>query len=75
MPKRSNSTRRTGEVMNLTVEIHMSATSIVGSLPPCGGELERGANPGFGARGLPLSLTLPHKGGGNAIAYAGRGVR
>ena len=43
----------------------------VGSLPPCGGELERGVSPGFGARGLPPSLTLPHKGGGNESASAG----
>jgi hypothetical protein len=42
----------------------------VGSLPPCGGELERGISPGLGARGLPLSLTLPHKGGGNARLLA-----
>ena len=37
----------------------------VGSLPPCGGELERGASHDHRPCGLPLSLTLPRKGGGN----------
>ncbi|QOZ28962.1 hypothetical protein XH93_39470 [Bradyrhizobium sp. CCBAU 51753] len=36
-----------------------------GSLPPCGGELERGVSHKHRPRGLPLSLTLPRKGGGN----------
>ncbi|WP_298273745.1 OB-fold nucleic acid binding domain-containing protein, partial [uncultured Bradyrhizobium sp.] len=37
----------------------------VGSLPPCGGELERGVSHDHRPCGLPLSLTLPRKGGGN----------
>ncbi|MTV14420.1 MULTISPECIES: error-prone DNA polymerase [Bradyrhizobium] len=36
-----------------------------GSLPPCGGELERGVSHDHRPCGLPLSLTLPRKGGGN----------
>ncbi|WP_027533920.1 error-prone DNA polymerase [Bradyrhizobium sp. WSM3983] len=35
----------------------------VGSLPPCGGGLGRGVSRTSGGRGLPLSPTLPHKGG------------
>lgn len=35
----------------------------VGSLPPCGGGLGRGVSRTGGGRGLPLSPTLPHKGG------------
>jgi len=60
--------RRTGEGM--TLEIEMLAAKTAGSLPPCGGEVERGVSPGFGMRGLPPSLTLPHKGGGNAASFA-----
>ena len=37
---------------------------LVRSLPPCGGELERG-KPRTPPLQLPPSLTLPHKGGGN----------
>ncbi|WFU70236.1 error-prone DNA polymerase [Bradyrhizobium sp. CB2312] len=38
----------------------------LGSLPPCGGELERGVSHEHRPRGSPLSLTLPRrKGGGN----------
>ncbi|MCA6125337.1 error-prone DNA polymerase [Bradyrhizobium sp. WSM 1704] len=37
----------------------------MGSLPPCGGELERGVSHDHRPCGLPLSLTLPRKGGGN----------
>ncbi|WP_342732263.1 error-prone DNA polymerase [Bradyrhizobium sp. B117] len=37
----------------------------LGSLPPCGGELERGVSHEHRPRGLPLSLPLPRKGGGN----------
>jgi hypothetical protein len=70
----SNSTRRTGEVMNLTNEMHAFTAVVVGSLPTCGGEVERGESLGLGTRGLPLSLTLPHKGGGNAMAFADRCV-
>lgn len=35
----------------------------IGSLPPCGGGLGRGVSRTGGGRGLPLSPTLPHKGG------------
>jgi error-prone DNA polymerase len=35
----------------------------MGSLPPCGGGLGRGVSRADGARGLPLSPTLPYKGG------------
>jgi hypothetical protein len=34
--------------------------------------VERGVNPGLGVRGLPPSLALPHKGGGNAAVFAER---
>ncbi|MGK0242867.1 MAG: error-prone DNA polymerase, partial [Pseudomonadota bacterium] len=37
----------------------------MGSLPPCGGELERGVSHDHRPCDLPLSLTLPRKGGGN----------
>lgn len=37
----------------------------LGSLPPCGGELERGVSHDQRPCGSPLSLTLPRKGGGN----------
>jgi len=37
----------------------------MGSLPPCGGGLGRGVSRTGGGRGLPLSPTLPRKGGGN----------
>ncbi|VIO65655.1 Error-prone DNA polymerase [Bradyrhizobium ivorense] len=37
----------------------------LGSPPPCGGELERGVSHDHRPCGLPLSLTLPRKGGGN----------
>ncbi|MDH2380273.1 error-prone DNA polymerase [Bradyrhizobium sp. CER78] len=37
----------------------------MGSLPPCGGELERGVSHDHRPCGLPLSLTLSRKGGGN----------
>ncbi|NEU99714.1 error-prone DNA polymerase [Bradyrhizobium uaiense] len=37
----------------------------MGSLPPCVGELERGVSHDHRPCGLPLSLTLPRKGGGN----------
>ncbi|MBR0938722.1 error-prone DNA polymerase [Bradyrhizobium jicamae] len=37
----------------------------LGSLSPCGGELERGVSHDHRPCGLPLSLTLPRKGGGN----------
>ncbi|GKQ50077.1 error-prone DNA polymerase [Bradyrhizobium sp. Ce-3] len=37
----------------------------MGSLPPCGGQLERGVSHDHRPCGLPLSLTLPRKGGGN----------
>src|SRR3981189_3625693 len=70
----SNSTRRTDEVMNLANEMHAFTAVMVGSLPPCGGELERGVSLELRARGLPLSLALPHKGGGNAVAFADRCV-
>lgn len=35
----------------------------MGSLPPCGGGVGRGVSRTGGGRGLPLSPTLPHKGG------------
>ncbi|WP_298241703.1 error-prone DNA polymerase [uncultured Bradyrhizobium sp.] len=35
----------------------------MGSLPPCGGGVGRGVSRTDGGRGLPLSPTLPHKGG------------
>src|ERR1700682_4375130 len=66
----SNSTRRTGEVTNLAVEMYAFASGAVGSLSPCAGEVERGVSPGLGARDLPPSLALLHKGGGNAAAFA-----
>jgi hypothetical protein len=66
----SNSTRRTGEGMNLAIEMDAFTAMTVRSLPPCGGEPERGVSPGFGVRGLLLSLALPRKGGGNAAAFA-----
>ena len=37
----------------------------MGSHPPCGGELERGVSHDHRPCDLPLSLTLPRKGGGN----------
>ncbi|OKO68279.1 error-prone DNA polymerase [Bradyrhizobium sp. NAS96.2] len=39
----------------------------MGSLPPCGGELERVVSHDHRPCGLPLSLTLPRKGGGNPL--------
>src|ERR1700737_3050142 len=41
------------------------APRTVGSLPPCGGELERGVAASTSVAATP-SLTLPRKGGGNA---------
>src|SRR5471030_591529 len=35
------------------------------SLPPCGGRVGEGGGRECGVCSLPLSLTLPHKGGGN----------
>lgn len=62
--------RRTGEVMNLAKEMHAFTAVTVSSLPPCGEELEKGVSPGFSARGLPPFLTLPRKGGGDAVVFA-----
>jgi error-prone DNA polymerase len=47
---------------------HTFATGTIGSLPPCGGEVERGVNPLLRARVSPPSLTLPRKGGGDDVA-------
>ncbi|MBR1158326.1 error-prone DNA polymerase [Bradyrhizobium elkanii] len=49
-----------------SVNVHESGKhERIGSLPPCGGELERGVSHDHRPCGLPLSLTLPRKGGGN----------
>ncbi|MBR0718316.1 error-prone DNA polymerase [Bradyrhizobium liaoningense] len=49
-----------------SVDGHESGThERLGSLPPCGGELERGVSHDHRPGGSPLSLTLPRKGGGN----------
>ncbi len=45
-----------------------ASSGMAGSLPPCGGEVERGVNPTLGIRGIPPAL--PHKGGGNSPACA-----
>jgi hypothetical protein len=71
---RSNSTRRTDDTMNLVSKMQGSAARTVGSLPPCGGEVERGVGHDLGVRGLPPSLTLPRRGGGNGEVVADRGV-
>jgi hypothetical protein len=42
-----------------------SPRDVICSLPPCGGEVERGVT-SSDVSGLPPSLTLPRKGGGNA---------
>ena len=44
------------------------AARSVCSLPPCGGELERGVATSTNLAATP-SLTLPHKGGGNAVVF------
>src|SRR5258708_38621463 len=75
--KASNSMRRTGDQMKSVIKMHKGAVAAAGSLPPCGGEVERGVNPNRSARGLSPSLTLeselrssrPHKGGGNRHAH------
>jgi error-prone DNA polymerase len=49
-----------------SVDEHESGThERLGSLPPCGEELERGVSHDHRPYGLPLSLPLPHKGRGN----------
>ena len=55
--------------MNVAVRTEAFATRTVGPLPPCGEELERGVSPMLCAPRLPPSLTLPHKGGGNAAVF------
>ncbi len=47
------------------------AAPAVGSLPPCGGELEKGVATRTAVAATP-SLTLPRKGGGNAAVFAER---
>ncbi len=60
--------------MNLVRKMQGCAARTLGSLPPCGGERERGVSPDPGGRGSPPSLTLPYNGGGNAAVFAARGV-
>lgn len=58
--------KRAKALRKRSVDEHESGThERLGSLPPCGGELERGVSHDQRPRGSPLSLTLPRKGGGN----------
>ncbi|MCK1717552.1 error-prone DNA polymerase [Bradyrhizobium sp. 141] len=58
--------KRAKALRKRSVDEHESGThEWLGSLPPCGGELERGVSHDQRPRGSPLSLTLPRKGGGN----------
>ncbi|OPY97738.1 error-prone DNA polymerase [Bradyrhizobium sacchari] len=56
--------KRAQALRKRSVDEHESGThERMGSLPPCGGGLGRGVRRTGGGRGLPLSPTLPHKGG------------
>ncbi|UPJ67368.1 error-prone DNA polymerase [Bradyrhizobium sp. 191] len=58
--------KRGQQLRKRSVDEHESgAHKWLGSLPPCGGELERGVSHDQRPCGSSLSLTLPRKGGGN----------
>ena len=53
---------------NVEAVMHGEESTLAGLSPPLRGRVGEGGTADTGARGLPLSLTLPRKGGGNPTA-------
>src|SRR5712691_2091960 len=74
--KRSEKIRRCGPLWSWILAVLLSRPAgSACSLPPCGGGVGRGADRESRAGGLPPSLSLPHKGGGDddrEAAFAGK---